>query len=200
MAEIAVPHEAVPYIRWQRTNLENDADIKEAYSAEIAAEFAELEPYLPLAAVAVLDVGSGMAGIDVLFWRKYRARLFLLDGTGETDVRAGFQPEMRPYNSMPVARRLLEENGVPREEISEGWPFRCHVAVSLLSWGFHYPVSTYLPMVTRVLLPGGRLILDVRKGTDGLKALENDFDHVGTVRSGKKADRICVERRSVARG
>lgn len=155
-----------------------------------------MAPYLPPTADAVLDIGCGMAGIDVLLWRLYRPRLFLLDGTGMAAVRTGFHGTLEWYNSMPIARKLLELNGVPTSRIVEGTPARCDLAISLLSWGFHYPVSTYLPLVKTVLSPGGRLILDIRKGTDGLAALEADFEMVGTVSSGGKVHRVCVQRRS----
>jgi len=43
------------------------------------------------------------------------------------------------------------------------------VVISLISWGFHYPVETCLDRVHEMLNPGGRLILDVRKQTGGVE-------------------------------
>ena len=49
------------------------------------------------------------------------------------------------------------------------------VVISIISWGFHYPVSTYLEDVHEALVPGGVAILDIRNGTDGVAALRRRF-------------------------
>lgn len=43
---------------------------------------------------------------------------------------------------------------------------------SLVSWGYHYPVTDYLEDACALLRPGGTLILDVRTGTDGREKIE----------------------------
>jgi SAM-dependent methyltransferase len=194
MNRISVPGEAIPYIRLHRTNLEGN--IAARYAEAVAEDFKGMTPYLPPAIDALLDIGCGMAGIDVLFWREYCPRLFLLDGNGMTEVRTGFHERMGYYNSLPIARRLLEMNGVPPEHISTALPERCDLVISLFSWGFHYPVSTYLPLVRRVLRPGGRLILDICKRHDGRAELAEDFEPVGVLDSVGTAERVCFERRS----
>lgn len=194
----SVPDAAVPYIEMHRTHLQGD--LKQQYAQDVAADYALIAPYLPAKAAATLDIGCGMAGIDVLLWRHYGDPVVnLLDGTGDTAVRILFHPTMSPYNSMPVARALLEANGVPPKRIVE-WapdpsltPPPCDLVVSLLSWGFHYPVATYLPLVERCLRPGGRLILDVRRGVGGLEALDERLWCVAVLSSTTKADRVCYE-------
>ncbi|MNC87245.1 hypothetical protein D3C83_29520 [compost metagenome] len=54
-------------------------------------------------------------------------------------------------------------------------------------------MSTYLPLVQRCLRPGGRLILDVRKGHGGLNELDQRLGYVDTLSSTAKADRVCYE-------
>jgi SAM-dependent methyltransferase len=192
-AEILLPDAAIPYIRLQRTTLGPNLAVE--YAEAIAKEFAAMVPFLPPEVESVLDIGCGMAGIDVLFWRHYQPDLYLLDGTGMTEERVGFHQTMKPYNSMKVARELLALNGVPAGRVSEGLPESCDLVISLFSWGFHYPVSVYLPLVKRVLWHGGRLLLDLRKGTGGEEALRADFDRVGVLPPWSKADRVCFERK-----
>jgi SAM-dependent methyltransferase len=196
---LVVPDAALAYIEMHRTHLRGD--LKALYAEDVARDYEMIRPHLPARAAATLDIGSGMAGIDVLLWRHYGDPVVnLLDGTGQTEVRVLFQQSMSPYNSMSVARRLLEANGVPAERIVE-WPPDpalslppCDLVVSLLSWGFHFPVATYLPLVERCLRPGGRVILDVRKDTDGLEALDARLAPVTVVDSNAKADRVCYEK------
>ena len=196
--KFTVPDAAVPYIEMHRTHLQGD--LRQLYAEDVARDYELIRPYLPAKAAATLDIGCGMAGIDVLLWRHYGNLVVnLLDGTGDTEVRILFHQTMSPYNSMPVARQLLEGNGVPGNRIVEWAPDPaltlppCDLVVSLLSWGFHYPVSTYLPLVGRCLRPGGRLILDVRKGQGGLDALDRQLGYIETLSSTAKADRVCYE-------
>jgi SAM-dependent methyltransferase len=195
-----IPDEALPFIAMHRTHLRGD--LKALYAADVARDFTMLRPHLPKQATAVLDIGCGMAGIDLLLWRYYgNPTVHLLDGTGFTDVRILFHPKMDPYNSMPIARRLLEGNGVPGDRIVEWAPDpaaavpSCDLVLSLLSWGFHYPVSTYLRLAERVLKPDGRLILDVRKGQGGLETVATSFSTVAIIDSSVKADRVCFIKR-----
>jgi SAM-dependent methyltransferase len=193
-----VPEAALPYIALHRTQLRGD--LRAEYARSVAEDYELISPVLPAKAQATLDIGCGMAGIDVLLWRHYRNPVInLLDGTGDTPVRVLYHPTMSPYNSMAVARELLEGNGVPRERIVEWAPDpaltlpQCDLVVSLLSWGFHYPVSTYLPLVERCLRPGGRLIIDVRRGFGGLDELDQRLWCVEIVSSTPKFDRACYE-------
>ena len=198
--QITVPDEALPFIAMHRTPLRGD--LRQQYAGDIAQDFELLRPHLPPDASATLDIGCGMAGIDALLFRHYgNPAIHLLDGTGHTDVRVLFHPVMKPYNSMPIARRLLEMNGVPGERIFE-WPPnpaaavpQCDLVLSLLSWGFHYPVTTYLALAEKVLSPDGRLILDVRKGFRGMEAIAARLELVSVISSTVKADRACFRKK-----
>ena len=198
--QITVPDEALPFIAMHRTHLRGD--LKKLYSADVSQDFELLRPHLPPHASATLDIGCGMAGIDALLFGHYgNPAIHLLDGTGHTDVRILFHPEMKPYNSMPIARKLLEMNGVAGDRIFE-WPPdpkaavpQCDLVLSLLSWGFHYPVTTYLALAEKVLSPDGRLILDVRKGFRGMETIAQRFDLVSVISSTVKADRACFRKK-----
>ncbi len=195
---LTVPDAALPYIEMHRTHLRGD--LKQLYAEDVARDYELMKPCLPAKAAATLDIGCGMAGIDALLWRHYGNPVVnLLDGTGDSDVRILFHQTMSPYNSMPVARQLLEGNGVPADRIVEWAPDpalslpQCDLVLSLLSWGFHFPVATYLPLVERCLRPGGRLILDVRKGVGGLDELDQRLWCVAILSSTEKAHRACYE-------
>jgi SAM-dependent methyltransferase len=132
-----------------------------------------------------MDIGCGLAGIDVFLCRHYgpELELALLDREGRSPTFHGFREQAAFYNSLAAARALLCANGVPggrvrtydadRDGFPDGGGF--DLVISLLSRGFHYPVTTYLPPVVRSLAPGGRLIIDVRHGTDGEAQLAAAF-------------------------
>jgi SAM-dependent methyltransferase len=151
----------------------------------------------------VLDIGCGVAGIDVFLYRHYAGRaprLFLLDRSRiEASLSYGFKPDQEFYNSLPVARELLLANGVGADDIvlveaTERNEIRVDtqvdLIVSLRSWGFHYPVDAYLDEAVRVLAPRGTVILDVRRDTGGLAMLRGRFADVQAIAEREKFQRI----------
>jgi len=178
------------------------------YSRMIRADYEMIRPYLPERAERILDIGCGIAGLDVLLYAHYRDRgrpeMYLLDRTGSAVPRYGFADRDEFYNALELSRRVLVDNGVPAEairlldvgkgdEIPQG---PLDLVVSIASWGFHYPVSRYLDEVHRALNPGGCLILDVRLGEGQRELLEQRFECVETIRAvwKDKAERLRAVR------
>jgi SAM-dependent methyltransferase len=181
--------------------------IKTFYTADMHREYATIRPALPQTCGAVLDIGCGVAGIDVLIQRHYRDRqihFYLLDKSHvEKHVFYLFQDQGAFYNSLEVSGAMLTLNGVvpecvhlieanDRYQIPAGTPI--DLALSLLSWGFHYPVATYVRQVHDLLSPHGVAILDVRKGTDGLDVLRRSFRQVDTILSTEKFVRVAARK------
>jgi len=160
-------------------------ELARAYSEDLEGEYRSLVPRLPDRAVHVLDIGCGLAGIDLFLHRHYRGEveLHLLDRDGVSEVFYGFKSQGAFYNSLALARELLQQNGVPASRVHtydvsrEGLPSAqsFDLMLSLISWGFHYPVSTYIRKVFEALSPQGVLILDIRHGTGGREELEGVF-------------------------
>jgi SAM-dependent methyltransferase len=161
------------------------AAIQQAFDADMRSEYMTIRDHLPERPAAVLDIGCGIAGIDVLLHRHYGrptdVEFHLLDKSHvEASVFYHFRDRAAFYNSLEHATRFLVDNGVPAERIfahevrddgkipGEG---AFDLVISLISWGFHYPVGVYVEQVAQRLRPGGRLILDVRKNTDGMETL-----------------------------
>ncbi|HEX5138920.1 MAG TPA: class I SAM-dependent methyltransferase [Planctomycetota bacterium] len=178
--------------------------VRRAFNRDMAREYAEIAPHLPRRAAAILDIGCGVGGIDVLLHRHYGSpRLYLADRTETSgEVYYGFSERGAFYNSLEATRRLLVANGVPESALrfrEVGEPCRLDVpegvdlAISLISWGFHYPVEVYADQVRALLRPGGRVILDARKGTDGRAQLEARFPRVTRISESRKKERLCAE-------
>lgn len=148
-----------------------------AYSQLIDYDLALMRPHLPQEARRILDIGSGLAAIDVRLHQIYPdAHLYLLDQTG-LNVEYGVETDQAFYNSQAVARDLLRANGVPLDQIHllDATPDYAigvedvDLALSLFSWGWHYPLGAYAEAVAGAVAPGGILIVDVRNSEgDGL--------------------------------
>jgi len=153
-----------------------------AYSQLIDYDLALMRPYLPREAKRILDIGAGIAGINVRLHQLYpKAHFYLLDKTG-LDVEYGTETEQRFYNSQIVAQDLLKSNGVPVDQIHllEATPdYKIDVnnvdlALSLFSWGWHYPLGAYAEAIAKAVISGGVLIVDVRNA-EGKDLLEKSF-------------------------
>ena len=102
---------------------------------------------------------------------------------------------------MSVAKNLLIENGVDREKIYTQeatddnkiiFKNNFDIIISLISWGFHYPVSTYLDECCKKLNENGVLIIDVRKNVGGEKELGARFSNIKVIFEGKKYRRLLA--------
>jgi len=192
---IYVPHRCLPLLREQRTHYK-DKSVWQEYGREIEATFATFRGYLPETADNILDIGSGMAGIDVLLGKQYpEATLHLLDKSGVSPkINSGFNnraEDFSHYNDFDAAKDLLSANGVTNPVVChdmhrDAFPVESFdVVVSLLSWGFHYPIATYAPKCW------GVMVVDVRKGTDG-EAKLGEIGDVKVVHEGQKFRRVVV--------
>lgn len=124
----------------------------------------------------VLDIGAGVGGIDVILWHKCRPTLCLLDYDKTAEkLKYGMQSTGEPYNSIKATEQMQKRNGVEGVEyfspedknirgILENYNF--DLIISCLSWGYHYPVQTYLDLAYHSMREDGSIILDVRSGDD----------------------------------
>lgn len=169
---LALPDGIDRYLRQQRSEVAG----ADGFVAAIEAEFALLRGMLVPG--DVLDIGCGLGGMSVLAAHHCGGRLHLMDGSGWADRRTGFGPDMGAFNDMHLTAEMMRVNGV---RDWQPWPIGStdippvDNIISLLSWGWHYPVETYLDLARRILRPGGRLILDIRGGTDGRSVLAPYF-------------------------
>lgn len=145
---------------------------------------ANLVPFLPdHVPQKVLDIGCGMALYDTFVFKRYGQNsnfsLYLLDkSTDEVHSngfkQGGFNPvgKFSFYTSLECARQTLIDNGAHDQQVhairasataldnfdSNSFDF----VFSLLSWGYHYPITTYLDGVKRIMKSDARLLVDLR--------------------------------------
>lgn len=150
-----IPKSCVTWTQLQRP----DAD----YAGSIEADFKQIEPFLPEEVSSILDIGCGLGGINIYLKKKYpQARLELLDGDG-VKAKYGFLKQSAPYNSRKATEEFLAANGVAVDkwhDVGTKEHLKADLIISLLSWGFHYPLDTY-----RV---SGLCIVDIRRNTVGV--------------------------------
>jgi SAM-dependent methyltransferase len=164
-------------------------EILHDYGLEMRAEFDNRVDFIPQRAHTVLDVGCGLAGLDLHIYEYLRGNdpnIYLLDRTRVEDrVWYMFETNGAFYNSLELGKMNLVRNGVPADRVHcleapdngnvDGIIRSVDLVISTISWGYHYPIGFYLESVARVMAPGGVLLVDIRKGTDGLEELQRQF-------------------------
>ena len=153
MVEVVIPDECVPYIRYQRSRyaeakVPDPEEVKRRYAAHVAEDFAGMEPHLPENVSSILEIGCGMALLEVHMKRRYPdARLDLLDADTITrDGGAGYSNTPDQYTSRALTEMLLAANGVKVDrwhDIGTKALLEADLIISMASWGYHYPLSTY---------------------------------------------------------
>lgn len=159
--------------------------IKKNYIKDMEAEYKDIVHYLPSKAKNILDIGCGVGGINILLFKHYGTSdtvFYCLDKTQADNIYYGFKEKGAYYNSLEITRDFLILNGIKNVhllsandsnaiETSETFD----LIFSLISWGFHYPVETYLAQAYNHLKTGGHLIIDIRKKTNGLDEIREKF-------------------------
>ncbi len=182
---------------------------KRLFSLDMEREYSIIKDHLIPKVQKILDIGCGVAGIDIMLNKYYVSNnqhpsIYLLDKSEiNSKVYYGIEKEAAYYNSLNIARELLIDNGVESNRIFlqevDGRPIypndKFDLILSLISWGFHYPISTYLDQVYERLNVGGQLIVDVRKGTDGFELLKNKFGSYEVIYEARKHQRLSIIKR-----
>lgn len=232
---MTVPEEAIKYILFQRTAYQlfphtfayrmlkkilpfsiynravereartDSSRIKAMYEDDMWKEYQSLQRFLPHTCNSILDIGCGVAGIDVFLSKHYKDNqpiFYLLDKTDiEDKVFYDFKHRGAFYNSLDVAKATLIANGVQEKNVNAieaadnndiNIDSKIDLVISLISWGFHYPVATYLERVRELLNIGGSLIIDVRKDTGDIELLDNAFGKIDIIFDEKKFQRILA--------
>jgi SAM-dependent methyltransferase len=170
-----------------------------AYDRALQDDFESIAPHLPLSCNSVLDIGSGLGGIDVLIDRHYGGVMVrLVDGLADPPV---LHFHNRTFNNMAVAEDFQRRNGVVdargwdaavcQHKAYAGLPEAFDLIISFGSWCFHYPPEVYLDMVGRLSGPNTVLILDVRADKPLWRSeLGQAFREVACAKASRKFNRL----------
>ncbi|OFW52511.1 MAG: hypothetical protein A2163_08170 [Actinobacteria bacterium RBG_13_35_12] len=119
----------------------------------------------------------------------------------DDNIYYSFREKGAFYSSLKVTENFLITNNVPRHliklcEVYENnydlnTAMNADLIISLLSWGFHYPVDTYLNTVLKILKNNGRLIIDIRKRTGDYEKINKQFKSLNIISESIKKYRLC---------
>lgn len=183
--------------------------VSKLFNDDMQREYKQIKDFLPKNAKSILDIGCGIPGIDVLLYNHYmnnKPDIYLLDKTEMPHkVYYNLTPKGCFYNSLQASKNFLIKNDVEKSKIFTqeatdknkiNFDATFDLVISLISWGFHYPVATYLDTVFLKLAERGSLILDIRKTSDynPLDQIRNKFKEVKIITESNKHWRIIARK------
>lgn len=192
--DLIVPKSAMKYLVQQRTDYEGD--IAHAYSRDMRALRDNIMPALKeinSAQAKILDIGGGLGGVHVYILQMVPSwKICLVDKDGDHGSKTGWHDHADAfgcYNSFDETRKFLTVNGVSHKQVELLYKIPqtgFDLVTSFLSWGFHYPVKTYIEDVRRL---SNNLIIDIRNETGGEEDLRESYTSVNEIFRGKKHKR-----------
>jgi len=200
---IKFDHGTWPYLAKQRTRLlteyaltieSSDIEISNALNDVISKDMATIAAYLPINVNNVnnvLDIGCGIGLIDLGLFRYYKDRNILFnlidkdDFPTEDKVYRGFREDYCAYNNLYYTESFLKTNGLLNTNTISATDTdsinklpKQDLIISLLSCGWHYPISTYIKVIKEKCHNETVVILDVRNNTNGEEILKNTFSRI----------------------
>ena len=198
--KIKINESQMKLLKLQRTYLLKEKDPGQAYQDNLESEFKMLEEHLPAGDFNIMDIGCGMAGIDLMIYRHRKCNMLLIDKNEVTDgIYYGMSEKPCSYSNLVLMLDFLKSNGVNPEHMcisnADNPPYCCplikfDVIISLIACGFHFSVTKYLKFILSSLKPDGVLILDIRDNTGQEIALREFFNNETVIRKYDKYKRL----------
>lgn len=168
-----------------------------AYEDSLRGIYVNIRPALPSRCNSILDIGSGLGGIQLYLWAHYKeeTQVILLDGDENgPEVKWSYAP----HNSMAVAFNFLHKNGLTRVgsigptslDKWDGPPF--DLVVSFAAWGFHFPPGSFIADLKKCTHKGTVIITEIRRTKpDWLREMVLAFGQPTVLERAKKYVRVA---------
>jgi SAM-dependent methyltransferase len=184
------------YLQLQRNHKNFNSDMLDSLIQRQKCEIAEISKYLIRTPRTVLDIGCGLGIYDLAIDKFYSEPInyYLLDKTTdaseESNVFYGYQQVGAFYNNLDTTTDFLTSNGIEKDRLHmlsvassnettnimlQNTLQNVDLIISIISWGFHYPVSTYLDTVDKILAPDGIVCFHCRSLVENIPLIQTKF-------------------------
>jgi hypothetical protein len=189
-------------VRLQRTwaTKVSDNSVGNAYGKSCMDDFNSIVKALPVRSnLKILDIGAGLGGIDILLHNYYSnlghpPKIFLLDKNKvDENIKYGYSNTPSAYNNLSLAEQFFHMNNIPVEDcrfVTEYPKVTFDIIISLISCGFHYPISEYISYIKHSIHTKTVVIMDIRKFSGQFDTLHNTFNWVNCLQVTQKYKRI----------
>jgi hypothetical protein len=173
----------------------------QAYHSEVNKTLGQIGTWLPVQPRSILDIGCGLAVVDMVMMQHFSCECVLVDGEDGDGVARKYDV---PFGNREVVQEFMDDNSIPStlwkyyspEQLVDREIPVFDLVLSLRSWCFHYSPETYLWFVQKHVVPGTRIIVDVRtdetrRAGEWRKQLHSCWKDNYPLERGKKFERMC---------
>ena len=153
-------------------------------------EYETIKNFLPSNASNILDIGCGLAILDIFLAQKYEKPNFFLIDKNKVDlkIKYGFSKNYESYNNLNETKKVLLANNILDEQIfiknaEEKIDInkKMDLVLSIKSMAFHYPLENYLDLLRRVCTQNTEFIFDISTERYQLDSLSEYFEKIDVI-------------------
>jgi hypothetical protein len=185
------------YMMLQRNHKKFTPELLEKLVRQQQKEITIINSFLKTPPATILDIGCGLGIYDLAIHDFFKGEIlfYLLDKTTTTEeeksVYYGHYETAAFYNNLNYTKEFLMLNGIAEQNINcinidndintandylQKNLSNIDLVISIISWGFHYPIKTYLDTVYNILSNNGLLCLHCRHLDENLTVLLTKFE------------------------
>lgn len=135
-----------------------------------------------------MDIGCGLGLINIFINENFQKiqKFHLLDKNKiDSKIKYGFSKNYESYNQLLLTKKILINNGVPQKKINlidvnEHFSFKeksVDLVISLVSMGYHYPISEYASLLKKISTNQTIFIFDLATEYQDLNILNHYFKY-----------------------
>ena len=153
-------------------------------------EYETIKNFLPSNASNILDIGCGLAILDIFLAQNYEKPNFFLIDKNKVDlkIKYGFSKNYESYNNLNETKKILLANNILDEQIflnnaEEKIDInkKMDLVLSIKSMAFHYPLENYLDLLKRVCTKNTEFIFDISTERYQLDSLSQYFEKINVI-------------------
>lgn len=153
-------------------------------------EYETIKNFLPSNVSNILDIGCGLAILDIFLAQRYKKSNFFLIDKNKVDlkIKYGFSKNYESYNNLNETKKILLANNILGEQIflknaEEKIDInkKMDLVLSIKSMAFHYPLENYLDLLKRVCTKNTEFIFDISTERYQLDSLSEYFEKIDII-------------------
>ena len=172
---------------------------------EFLLEFNEIFHYLPKKINNIVDIGSGLGIINIYINDKFDNNIdfTLIDRTYiEKKISYGFNEKRQFYNDFNITLNFLTINGIKEEQLNLIDVDSKHMinkkfdlVISLLSLGYHYPITQYVEFFRKNTHNNTKFIFDLAEEYNDFNKIAKMFHSIDIIKKSSQRNhnylRVC---------